>query len=75
MNHRALRLNITLPQPLVASLDRIAGPRKRSSFIAQAVRERIERLQKSEMEILLVEGYQSLRHESIAITREFEGTN
>ena len=73
MRHRTLRLNITLPQSLVTSLDRMAGPRKRSSFIAQAVRDRIERIQKREMERLLTEGYQALKTESISITKAFEG--
>lgn len=38
-----MRTNVVLPDNLVAEIDRIAGARKRSEFIAEAARERIER--------------------------------
>ena len=38
-----MRTNVILPDNLVAEIDRIAGARKRSEFLAEAVRERIYR--------------------------------
>jgi Arc/MetJ-type ribon-helix-helix transcriptional regulator len=38
----AMRLHITLPDALVGELDRRVGPRRRSSFIASAVRVALE---------------------------------
>ncbi len=44
MDTETVRLNITLPKGLVQAMNRVTGPRKRSRFIAEAVRQRIERL-------------------------------
>ena len=73
MNRNTIRLNITLPQSLVSSLDEIAGHRKRSRFIAEAVQEKIEQIKSDEMHALLKEGYQTHQAESIAIVKDFEG--
>jgi metal-responsive CopG/Arc/MetJ family transcriptional regulator len=73
MNRNTIRLNITLPHSLVSSLDAVAGPRKRSRFIAQAVQEKIEQMKNEEMEALLKEGYQAQQAESLAIVKDFEG--
>ena len=37
-----MRTNVMLPDNLVAEIDKIAGARKRSEFLARAARERIE---------------------------------
>jgi predicted transcriptional regulator len=39
----AVRTNLLLPEDLVEALDHVAGPRGRSRYVAQAVRERIRR--------------------------------
>jgi len=38
------RTNVILPDELLKEVDRIVGPRRRSAFIAEAVRERLARL-------------------------------
>jgi predicted transcriptional regulator len=38
-----MRVHISLDEELVRDLDEIAGPRGRSAFIEQAVRDRVER--------------------------------
>jgi len=38
-----VRTNVTLPEELVREIDRVAGRRKRSQFIVEAVRERLLR--------------------------------
>lgn len=43
-----VRTNVVLPEGLVQEVDRIAGKRKRSQFIAEAVQERLTRLRFAE---------------------------
>jgi metal-responsive CopG/Arc/MetJ family transcriptional regulator len=42
MDTETVRLNITLPKGLVQAMNRVTEPRKRSRFIADAVRLKIE---------------------------------
>lgn len=39
----SVRTNLLLPEDLVQAVDRIAGPRGRSRYVAEAVRERLTR--------------------------------
>ena len=39
----SVRTNLLLPEDLVEQLDRVAGPRGRSRYVADAVRERLRR--------------------------------
>ena len=39
----SVRTNLLLPEALVAEVDRVAGPRGRSRFVAEALEERLER--------------------------------
>jgi CopG family transcriptional regulator/antitoxin EndoAI len=75
MDTETVRLNITLPKGLVEAMNRMTESRKRSGFIAEAVRQKIEQKEKEEMEKLLVEGYQASAKESRALTREFENAD
>ena len=72
MNAETVRLNITIPKDLAQALNRLAGPRKRSLFIVEAVKQQIEQKEKEELKIKLEEGYQAAAKESLAITKEFE---
>ena len=67
-----VRLNITLPKEIEQELDKLVGPRKKSSFIADALKERIEKIKNKKLERLLEEGYKSTEKESRAIAKEFE---
>ena len=73
MKNNSIRLNITLPQALVGSLDEVAGNRRRSRFIAEAVQEKIQRIRLEKMAADLKEGYRTHRDESIAIANDFDG--
>jgi len=75
MNTQNIRLNITLPKNLVDSLNRLAGPRKRSRFIAKAVKIQIEQKEKKELNKILEQGYQTTRHESLELVKEFENVD
>jgi metal-responsive CopG/Arc/MetJ family transcriptional regulator len=72
MNTDIVRMNITLPKDLAASLDEMAGPRKRSQFIAQALRMMIDQLKNKEMDLQLTEGYRSRKEENLKVAEAFE---
>jgi hypothetical protein len=67
-----VRLNITLPEELAEQLDKLVAPKKKSRFITETLRERIERIQNEQLQKLLEEGYKAAKGESLAIAKEFE---
>lgn len=67
-----VRLNITLPKEIARQLDSVAGPKKKSQFIAETLRQRIEKIQYEELQRLLEEGYSSTKQESLSMAKEFE---
>ena len=75
MNTDPVRLNITLPKKLVRSLDKLAGPRKRSRFIAEALETQIKQYEKTKLEKLLAEGYRATEKEDVALAKEFEAVD
>ena len=68
----AVRMNITLPEELARKLNKLAGSRNKSRFIAESLRQRIEEIQNEQLQELLEEGYKSARQESINLAKEFE---
>ena len=75
MNTDPVRLNITLPKELVRSLDKLAGPRKRSRFIAEALENQIKQYEKTKLEKLLAEGYRATEKEDVALAKDFEAVD
>jgi len=75
MNADPVRLNITLPKKLVQSLDKLAGPRKRSRFIAEALENQIKQYEEAKLEKLLAEGYRTTEKENAALAKEFEAVD
>ncbi len=69
---RLIRMNITIPQELVHQVDQLAGSRKRSQFISEALKHRIEEIQHEKTQKTLEEGYKARKEESHFITREFQ---
>jgi metal-responsive CopG/Arc/MetJ family transcriptional regulator len=72
MSTEMVRLNITLPFSIAKELNQITVSRKRSQFIAEAIRLRIMQLKDKKLEALLSEGYQAEKEEGLKITKEFE---
>jgi metal-responsive CopG/Arc/MetJ family transcriptional regulator len=72
MDTQTVRLNITIPKDLAATLDHYVEPGKRSRFIAQAIRNQIKQQEKQALEKALEEGYQATAGEGLAISSEFE---
>ena len=64
-----IRLNITLPVDL---MEQIRKEKNKSRFIAEAVREKIEREQKREMERLMKEGYSETARQDKKLVKDWE---
>ena len=75
MSTDTVRLNITLPKELVLALNRLTAPRKRSRFITESIKQRIEQEEREAMEKILEEGYRTMKQESLVITKEFEAVD
>ena len=71
----AVKVNITIPEELARQLEKLAGSRKKSRFIAEALRKRIGEIQEQELNKILEEGYKSRRQESLSITKDFESVD
>lgn len=69
------RLNIVLPDALIRQIDQLAGRRKRSQFIADAVKRQIVQMEKERLRRVLAEGYRATRHEDEGLTSEFEASD
>jgi metal-responsive CopG/Arc/MetJ family transcriptional regulator len=72
MSTEMVRLNITLPFSIAEELNQITGSRKKSQFVAEAIKLRIMQLKDKKLEALLGEGYQAEKEEGLKITKEFE---
>jgi CopG family transcriptional regulator / antitoxin EndoAI len=72
---RVVRMNITIPQELAHKVDELTEPRKRSQFISEALKRRIEEIQREKAQKALEEGYKARKEESHSITREFDAAD
>ena len=75
MSTETVRLNITLPASIAEELNRISAPRKRSHFIAEAIKLRINQLNDEKMRSLMIEGYGREKEQGLEITKEFEAAD
>jgi metal-responsive CopG/Arc/MetJ family transcriptional regulator len=75
MNTNTVRLNITLPKNLALSLNEVTGSRERSRFIAEAIKQRIDQIQKEELDKILEEGYKATANENRIIIKAFEAVD
>ena len=71
----AVRLNITIPEELARQLDKLAGPRGKSRFIAETLRRGIEEIKNEELQKSLEEGYRAREKESLSIAKDFESVD
>jgi len=63
------RLNITLPEEIAQEIKDIPN---KSGFISEAVKEKLERMNKEKLDKLLIEGYKATRKEDKEINKEWE---
>ncbi len=66
-----IRLNITMPEDLAQYLERVSN---KSSFIAQALREKLQRDKQGKLKRALVEGYQKAAREDAKLSTELDTT-
>jgi len=69
------RVNIVLPDALIREIDQVAGRRKRSQFIADAVKRRIIDLERERLRREMAEGYRAAGQEDEELTKEFEAAD
>ena len=72
---RFKRMNISIPQELAYQVDQLTGPRKRSQFISEALKHRIEEIQGERSQKALEEGYKARKEESHSVTKEFQAAD
>jgi len=63
------RLNITLPEEIAQEIKDIPN---KSGFISEAVKEKLDRINKEKLDKLLIEGYKATRKEDKEINQEWE---
>jgi len=63
------RLNITLPDEVVREIKDLPN---KSRFIAEALKEKLERIERERLDRLLVEGYKATKEEDKRIDKEWE---
>ena len=63
------RLNITLPEEIAWDIKDITN---KSRFISEAVKEKIDRINKEKLDKLLIEGYKATRKEDKEVNQEWE---
>jgi metal-responsive CopG/Arc/MetJ family transcriptional regulator len=68
-------MNITIPEDLVNKLDQLVGPRKKSRFITETLKERVKKIEEDKLQKMLEEGYKTRREESLSIAKEFESVD
>jgi metal-responsive CopG/Arc/MetJ family transcriptional regulator len=75
MDTRMVRLNISLPSFIAEELYQFSMPRKRSQFIAEAIKLQIKQLKEKKRKKLLEEGYKAANAEGLQLTKEFESVD
>ena len=63
------RLNIILPEKIAQEIKDISN---KSGFIAEAIKEKIEKINRKKLDQLLIEGYEATRKEDKEINQEWE---
>lgn len=63
------RLNITLPEEINEQIKNLPN---KSRFIAEALKEKLERIEREKLDRLLVEGYKATKEEDKGIDKEWE---
>jgi hypothetical protein len=66
------KLNFTVPDDIARELKNLVKKSKRSAFVAEALKERLDELKRRQLEKELIEGYQARRDEDAEINREWE---
>ncbi len=71
MTTETIRMNISIDRDLAVDLKKVTSPRKRSAFISDAIRQKLEQQKKQELAQKLEEGYKNRYKESVEMLAEF----
>jgi len=69
-----LKLNFTIPEEIARDLKTHIRKSKRSAFVAEAVRAKLEELQAEQLKQELIEGYKARRQENEELSKEWDST-
>jgi len=72
MAGRSVRINVSIPEEILDSLNQLALPRNRIRLICESLRHYILQKKNAELEKKLEEGYRACAKESTALARQFE---
>ena len=72
---KAMKVNFTMPEDVVAALKGRVGERSRSAFVTAAVLDRLHDLEQEELKQTLIEGYLARRDEDAEVSKEWEAPN
>lgn len=67
-----VRVNFTLPEEVSQRLRQSVLERTRSAFVAEAIKVRLDQLERQQFKQLLVEGYQARREEDHEVNQAWE---
>lgn len=68
----ATKVNFTFPDEVAERLRAQVSARKRSAFVAEAVRAKLHHLEQERLRQMLIEGYVERRDEDTSVNREWE---
>ena len=68
----SLRVNFTIPEDVAFMLKAHVRKRRRSAFVAAAIRDRLYQLEQERLRETLIEGYLARRSEDASIGAEWE---
>jgi metal-responsive CopG/Arc/MetJ family transcriptional regulator len=66
------RLNLKVPLDVLEEIEKLSGPRQRSKFIVEAIRDRIAAIKREQLALLMKEGYLARSDEATELAEEFE---
>ncbi len=69
---RTIRLNFTIPEEIAERLREKIAERGRSAFIAEAIKERLDEMEREQFRLLMAEGYRVRREEDREMDQEWE---
>lgn len=71
----SLRVNFTIPEDVAFMLKAHVSKRRRSAFVAAAIRDRLYQLEQDRLRETLIEGYLARRGEDASIGAEWEAAS
>ena len=69
---KTTKFNFTIPEDVAEALRTQVSSRKRSAFVSEAVRDRLNQIAGEKLKQLLIEGYTARKAEDKEINREWE---